>query len=143
MTFREIAINYISQLKTQLISRRSYRAWSAKNDVLKISQISQKNTCVGSLFNKVADKGCNFIKKRLQHRSIPEKSTKFLRTPILKNICRRLPLDFIDDPFMIYNSKDDVIEITFSNSLFLLKNKIHSNLLTNSYTCHFENMTSY
>ena len=28
---------------------------------------------------------CNFIKKRLQHRCV--KSEKFLRTPILKNIC--------------------------------------------------------
>ena len=36
---------------------------------LKISQISQENTCVGSLFNKAAGpQACNFIKKRLKHR---------------------------------------------------------------------------
>ena len=33
-----------------------------------------------------------FIKKRLQHRCFPVKFTKFLGTPILKNICQRLLL---------------------------------------------------
>ena len=41
-----------------------------------------------SLFNKVVDlKVCNFIKKRHQHRCFPVKFDKFLRIPILKNIC--------------------------------------------------------
>ena len=44
-----------------------------------------------SLFDKVADlEACNFIKKRLQHRSFPLKFAKFLRTSISKNICERL-----------------------------------------------------
>ena len=30
---------------------------------------------------------CNSIKKRLQHRCFPLTIAKFLRTPILKNIC--------------------------------------------------------
>ena len=30
---------------------------------------------------------CNFIKKRLQQRYFPLNIAKFLRTPILKNIC--------------------------------------------------------
>ena len=34
----------------------------------------------------------NFIKKKLQHRYFPVNITKFLRTPILKNICERLQL---------------------------------------------------
>ena len=33
---------------------------------------------------------CNFIKKRLQHRCFRVKFAKFLRTPVLKNICKRL-----------------------------------------------------
>ena len=33
---------------------------------------------------------CNFIKKRIQHKYFPAKLAKFLRTPILKNICERL-----------------------------------------------------
>ena len=41
-----------------------------------------------SLFNKAAGlQASNFIKKRLQHRYFPVNIVKFLRTPILKNIC--------------------------------------------------------
>ena len=32
----------------------------------------------------------NFIKKRLQHKCFPVHIEKFLRTPILKNICQQL-----------------------------------------------------
>ena len=35
---------------------------------------------------------CNFFKKRLQHWCFPLNIAKFLRTPILKNICWRLLL---------------------------------------------------
>ena len=46
-----------------------------------------------SLLNKAADlQVCNFIKKRLQHRYFPVIIAKFLRIPILKNICERLLL---------------------------------------------------
>ena len=48
----------------------------------RISQISQENTCVGILFSNVAGlKACNFVKKRLQHRCLPLKFAKYLRTP--------------------------------------------------------------
>ena len=54
---------------------------------LKILQYSQENTCIGVSFNKVAGlQALNFIKTRLQHRYFP----KFLRTSILKNICKWL-----------------------------------------------------
>ena len=46
---------------------------------LKIPQISQKNSVLVSLLNKVT--WLNFIKKRLQHRSFPAKFAKFLRAP--------------------------------------------------------------
>ena len=36
---------------------------------------------------------CNFIEKRLHHRCFPVITAKFLRTPILKNICERLLLE--------------------------------------------------
>ena len=46
-----------------------------------------------SLFNKVKGlPACNFIKKRLQDRCFPVNTAKFLRTPILKNICEWLLL---------------------------------------------------
>ena len=35
---------------------------------------------------------CNFIQKRLQHKCFPIKILKFIRAPILKNICERLLL---------------------------------------------------
>ena len=47
---------------------------------LKISQYSQENTCVLKLI---------FIKKRLQQRCFLVNITKFLRTPFLKNTCKR------------------------------------------------------
>ena len=47
-----------------------------------------------SLCNKPAGrKACNFIKKRLQQSYFPVNIEKILRTPILKNICKRLLLD--------------------------------------------------
>ena len=54
---------------------------------LKISQISQDNTCVREpVFN-------NFIKNGLHQRCFPVKFSKFLRRPILKNTCERLLLN--------------------------------------------------
>ena len=44
-----------------------------------------------SLFNKVAaNQFCNFTKFRLQHRCFPVKFVKFLRAPILQNICQQI-----------------------------------------------------
>ena len=45
-----------------------------------------------SLFNKVADTA-SFIEKILQQKSFPVNIVKFLRIPILKNICERLYLE--------------------------------------------------
>ena len=66
----------------------SHRRCSVKNLFFKISQYSQENACVGlsSLIK-------SFMKKRLQHRCFPVNIAKFLRTPILKNICERLFLE--------------------------------------------------
>ena len=69
------------------IHRRCY----VKKVFLKITQDSQEKACVGASFDKVSGL-CNFIKKRLQHMCFPVKFAKFLRGPILKNICQRLLL---------------------------------------------------
>ena len=46
-----------------------------------------------SLFNKAAPfQVCNFFKKKLQLMCFPVIIAKFLRIPILKNICERLLL---------------------------------------------------
>ena len=48
-----------------------------------------------SLFFEVADlQAYKFMKKRLQHWCFPVNIVKFLRTPILKNICELLLLNF-------------------------------------------------
>ena len=73
--------------------KQSTEVFCTKNAFLKISQISLGNNWE-YFFNKVAGlQACDFIKKRHQHRRFPMKFAKFLRTPILNNICERLFLD--------------------------------------------------
>ena len=72
------------------ISRSSRPEVFCRKALLKVTQNSQVNTLLIKLQTGGA---CNFIKKRLQHRSFPVKFAKLLRTPILNNICERLLLD--------------------------------------------------
>ena len=77
--------------RKSIMSRRC----SLKKLFLIISQYSQENTCVGGisfLIKMYFNKAYNFIKKRLQRRCFLGNITKFLRTPILNNICERLLL---------------------------------------------------
>ena len=66
-----------------------------------------------SLFDKVEGlQPCNFFKKRLQHRCFPVKFAKFLRTPILKNICKRpLLIERTPDVGVIYFNYYLVIKV--------------------------------
>ena len=66
-----------------------------KKVLLKISQISQENACVAGL------KDYNLIIKRIQHRYFSVKLAEFLRTPVLKNICKRLLLNLFS---LIFNA---------------------------------------
>ena len=55
--------------------------------------LTEKCLCWCLFLNKNAGlQACNFIKKRLQHRCFLVNIAKFLRTPILKNICEQLVL---------------------------------------------------
>ena len=66
--------------------KNSHRKCSIKKVVLKnFAMFTKKHLC-WSLF------WVNVIKERLQQKSFPVNNTKFLRTPILKNICERLLL---------------------------------------------------
>ena len=57
--------------------------------------IHMKAPVLDAPFNKVAGlELCNFIKKILQHRCFPANIAKFLRTPILNNICEQVLLYF-------------------------------------------------
>ena len=70
-----------------------------------------------SLFNKLAGlQASSFIKKRLQHRCFAVKLAKFLRIPILKNICERL---FLKSAF--FRSETTILErISDQYSHFIL-----------------------
>ena len=81
----DCSIILMGVLSYSLYRRRHHRC-SVKKVFLKISQVSQENTCVGVSFNKF----CNLIKKRLQHRCFTVKSEKFL-----KNICELLFLHIL------------------------------------------------
>ena len=61
--------------------------------------VTEKYLCWCIFFNKnAANQACNFINNGLQHSCFLVNIAKYLRTPILKNICVRQPLRFF--PFM-------------------------------------------
>ena len=63
---------------------------------LKISQYSQEKNCAGvSFLIKLQALSPVTLLKRLQHRCFPMNIVKFLRTPILKNICEPLLLNSV------------------------------------------------
>ena len=68
---------------------------------LKISQISQENTCVprpatllkketSTQENTCVPRPATLLKKETPTQAFPVKFAKFLRAPIMKNICKRL-----------------------------------------------------
>ena len=62
---------------------------SVKKGILK--KFHRKAAVLESLFNKLANlKVCNAIKIELLRKCFPVKFAKFLRAPILKNICERM-----------------------------------------------------
>ena len=70
--------------------RSSRRRCSVKEGVLKDSaNFTEKHLCWSLFLIKLQ---ASTLIKRLQHRCFPVKFEKFLRTPILKNICERLLL---------------------------------------------------
>ena len=84
------------QLKHMLSFKSSHRRCYVKKVFSKILQISRKHPCWSLFLTKFqVFRPANFIKKRLQYRYFPVKFAKFLRTPILKNICERLLLQFL------------------------------------------------
>ena len=94
---------------------------------LKSLQISQKITCVGVFFNKVAGpQNCYFIKKRLQHRFFPVKVAKFLRAPCFNEHLQWLLLKVSGfQPATLWqrNSAKDFFSVNFaklSRTSFLL-----------------------
>ena len=80
--------------------RSSHWRYSVKKALLKISQIAQENTCVGVTFQQTFGKreGLQLYYKESPTQAFscfPEKIAKFFRSPILKNIWKRLFLQFL------------------------------------------------
>ena len=74
--FRDAVTSSHGRCSFKILGLKSFIIFTGKTPVLK------------SLFNKVTGlKACNFIKRNLQHRCFLVNIVKFLRTPILKNIC--------------------------------------------------------
>ena len=98
-------------------SRSSPRRCSVKLGAPEnLTNLTGKHLCWSLLFNKVAGlQVCNFIKKRLQHNCFPVKFVKFLRTHILKNICKRLLLSVVCFAKQSFPSAKVMIFITFES----------------------------
>ena len=68
------------------MSRSNHRRYSAKKVFLKsVANFTGKHLCFSLFFNKVA--GLKALKDSKQHGCFPVKFAKFVRMPILKNIC--------------------------------------------------------
>ena len=77
-----------SELFFKNCQKQPSEVFCRRRSSLKFRKFHWKTSVLESICNKVAGlKACNFIKKRLQHTCFPLKYAKFLRTPILKNIC--------------------------------------------------------
>ena len=81
-----------------------------------------------SLFNKAAAlHACNFTIKRVQHRHLPVKFVKFVRTPILKNICERLLLSSVNFEIMNWTQKYKCTRMKFSSKDFSSGTQLNTN----------------
>ena len=72
-------------------TRSSHQRCSIKAVLENFATFTTKHLCCNLFLNKVAGlQACNFIRKRLQHSRLTVNIPKYLRTPLLKNICERL-----------------------------------------------------
>ena len=86
--------------------KSSCQRCSIKKTVLKNFAIfTGKHHVLESLFNKIPGlQVYKCIRKRLRHRCFHVNISEFLRTPILKDICERLLLNFVDSVELITES---------------------------------------
>ena len=114
----------IADLKTTK-KRNSHRRCFIKKGVLKnFAKFTRKFLCPSLFYNKIAGLA-TLLKKRLWH-SFPVNFAKFLRIPILENICERLLLKkykfFISlrqAPMTVFRFSILVQDATLSNVLIL------------------------
>ena len=75
-----------------IVTEMFYKKGALKN----VARFTRKHFCGSLFFNEVATvRSATLLKKRLWHRLFPVIFEKFLRIPILKNICKQLLLQFL------------------------------------------------
>ena len=86
----DVFVGVLREFSEQLFNRQINSGRSSrpemfcKKGVLRnFAKFTGKQLCQSLLFNKAADRACNFIKKRLWHRCFPVNFAKFLRIPFL------------------------------------------------------------
>ena len=135
--FQKIVIRTLSLRKQRSSHRSSYHRCSIKKLFIKDLQYLRKTPVLESLFHKFTGlKTCNFIKKRLQHRCSPVNIAKFLRTPFLNNICKRLVLQ---PPEVFYKKKflkisQNLQENTSTRGSFVIKLRPQHEILLKRYS---------
>ena len=88
-----------------------------KKGVLKSCPIFTRKHLCWSLFDTL---GVNFITKRLQHRYFPANITKFLRSPIFKNICKQLHLN-MELQYAQQHTNNNTVEWSSEQNLKVIK----------------------
>ena len=74
--------------------RSSHRKCSVRKGVLKnFANFTGKHLCWSHFLWSCRPLACRFFKRRLQHKCFPVKFANLLRTPVLKNISKRLLLE--------------------------------------------------
>ena len=104
---------HVSLVKFQVLLRKRESATCKKGVLTNFANFTGKHLCWSF-----------FIKKRLQYRYFPVKFAKFIKTPILNNICERL---FLKRSLiiLIYNSQSPYINMV--NALVFTLTKKHPN----------------
>ena len=77
------------------LKKQPPKVFCKKAVLKKLVILTEKYLC-WNIFLIAGSKAGNFFTKRLQHRCFPVNIAKFLKTSVLKGICERLLLNFID-----------------------------------------------
>ena len=98
-----------------------------------------KNLCCKALFYKVT----GFQHTRIQHRCFIVYNTKFLRTPILKNICEPLPLLFSSSFFKVLGknvlkTKSQKLINKYENTFICTLHAVMKKKKKKTKMCHYE-----
>ena len=110
----------------------------------KFHEFHRKTYVLDSLFSKAAGlQACNFTKKRLQKRCFPVKFAKFLRTRILKDICKRLVLGSRLQQFRLWAIKWSLCLIFKEFSFLAILTILSSHAFPNEGNSYYVSVTLF